>query len=152
MVVTIRWSTLLIFVSLTRLRIRSIRFLPFFGVYAIGALAQAKKASGFQTGALLRDRDWTFWTMTAWDSAESMRQYMTTGSHKKAMPHLMNWCDEASVAHWSQEQSSLPAWEEADSRMRESGRASKVRNPSSQHANLTYREPRTSGGTLFQRA
>ena len=46
--------------------------------------------------------------MTAWDSQESMRRYMTTGSHKKAMPKLMKWCDEASVAHWEQEGDALP--------------------------------------------
>ena len=79
------------FISLTRLRIRSIRFLPFFAIQTFMALRQAEKAAGFQIGALLPDRDRTYWTMTAWDSQESMRQYMTTGPHKKAMPHLMNW-------------------------------------------------------------
>ena len=141
----------MIFVSLTRLRIRSIRFLPFFAVYTLRALQQVKKAPGFQTGALLPDRDRTYWTMTAWDSEESMRQYMTTGSHKKAMPHLMQWCDEASVAHWTQEDSALPTWEEADRRMRETGRASKVLKPSPQHASLTYREPRTSRAASIDR-
>lgn len=140
------------FISLTRLRLRSIRFLPFFAIHTRETLRQVRKASGFQTGALLPDRDWTFWTMTAWDSPESMRAYMTVGPHKKAMPHLMNWCDEASVAHWDQEGSELPTWEEADRRMRASGRASKVRQPSSRHAGLTYREPRTSRAVPIHRA
>jgi hypothetical protein len=83
--------------------------------------------------------------MTAWDSQESMRGYMTTGPHKIAMPHLLNWCDEASLAHWEQPETSLPSWTEADKRMREEGRASKVRNPSPQHATLNYRAPRTTG-------
>src|ERR1700733_7105751 len=92
----------MIFVSLTRLRLRSFRFVPVFVLYMLRSLRQVKKATGFQHGALLADRRWTFWTMTAWDSHESMRQYMTTGSHKNAMPHLLYWCDEASVAHWNQ--------------------------------------------------
>jgi hypothetical protein len=58
----------------------------------------------------------------------------------------MQWCDEASVAHWEQEEGTLPSWEEADRRMRESGRASKVRYPSAEHASLNYQKPRTSGG------
>jgi hypothetical protein len=62
------------------------------------------------------------------------------------MPHLMHWCDEASVAHWEQEELTLPSWEEADRRMRESGRISKVTNPSLEHAGMNYRQPRTSGG------
>jgi len=138
---------LMTFVSLTRLRIRSIWYLPLFAIYAVRSVRQVKKAAGFQCGALLNDRAWTFWTMTAWDGLESMRRFMTTGAHKSAMPHLMHWCDEASVAHWEQEERALPSWEEADRRMREGGRASKVKYPSAGHAGLNYRKPRTSGGS-----
>jgi hypothetical protein len=134
------------FVSLTRLRIRSIRFLPRFILHTMGTLRQIRKAPGFQQGALLPDRGWTFWTLTAWDSQESMRRYMTSGPHKAAMPHLLDWCDEASVAHWDQPDATLPSWEEADRRMRAEGRPSKVRHPSPWHASLSYRAPRTTGG------
>lgn len=73
-----------------------------------------------------------------------MRQFMVSGSHKTAMPHLVEWCDEASVTHWTQPEAAVPSWEEADRRMRESGRSSKVRNPSPQHATTpTYSAPRT---------
>ncbi len=137
------------FVSLTRLRVRSIRFLPLFGFHAYRSLRQVKQAPGFQAGALLPDRGWTYWTMTAWDEAESMRRYMTSGAHKNAMLHLMHWCDEASVAHWEQEESTLPSWEDADRRMRESGRASKVKHPSPQHASLSFRKPRTRGSSII---
>ena len=84
--------------------------------------------------------------MTAWDSPESMRQFMTSGSHKQAMPHLLHWCNEASVAHWTQPEATLPSWIEADKRMRETGRISKVLHPSPQHATLTYTAPRTTRG------
>ncbi len=134
------------FVSLTRLRIRSIRFLPFFALHTTRSIRQVKRAPGFLTGALLLDRRFTFWTLTAWDSHESMRQYMLNGSHKTAMPHLLRWCDEASVAHWEQPETTLPTWLEADQRMRHTGRISKVRNPSPNHATLSYATPRTTGG------
>jgi hypothetical protein len=134
------------FVSLTRLRIRSIRFLPFFFIHAQRSITQIERSAGFQQGALLNDRSWTFWTITLWDSQDSMRRYMTEGSHKTAMPHLMKWCDEASVAHWEQPEITLPTWIEADKRMRETGRPSKVNHPSANHVNLTYREPRTTMG------
>jgi hypothetical protein len=137
------------FVSLTRLRIRSFRFLPLFGFHTFRSLLQVRKAPGFQTGALLTDRDWTFWTLTAWDSQESMRAFMTTGAHMRAMPHLLHWCDEASVAHWTQAETTLPSWTEADRKMRDGGRASKVLHPSPQHASLGYRTPRiTATGTI----
>jgi Domain of unknown function (DUF3291) len=140
----------MIFVSVTRLRIRSFRFVPQFALHAFRSRRQVARAAGFQGGALLADRDWTFWTMTAWASQESMRAYMTSGSHHKAMPHLLHWCDEASVAHWTQPEATLPAWTEADRRMRELGRPSKVRHPSPRHAGLTYRPPRTTSGGSFQ--
>ncbi len=80
--------------------------------------------------------------MTAWDSQESMRSFMTSGAHKAAMPRLLHWCDEASLVHWEQAQADLPSWAEVDQRMRSEGRPSKVRNPSPQHASLNYRAPR----------
>jgi heme-degrading monooxygenase HmoA len=130
------------FISVTRLRVRSVRFLPLFVLFTFRSLRQVKTAAGFQNGGLLADRDWTFWTMTAWDNQDSMMRYMTAGSHKEAMPRLLAWCDEASVVHWDQSETALPAWTEADQRMRANGHASKVRNPSPQHATLSYRTPR----------
>jgi hypothetical protein len=142
----------MVFVSLTRLRIRSIWFVPLFAIQTLRSMKQVRSASGFQTGAVLSDRSWTFWTMTAWDSQESMRAYMISGAHKAAMPHLLEWCDEASVVHWTQEESALPSWLEADRRMRESGRVSKVRKPSPHHADLSYRTPRTTAGGPIRRS
>src|SRR5271165_5459235 len=115
------------FISLTRLRIRSFRFLLSFALHTLRSSKQVKRAPGFLTGALLPDRSWTFWTMTAWENQESMRQYMVSGAHKTAMSHLQEWCDEASVAHWTQPEAALPSWEEADARMRKDGRPSKVK-------------------------
>lgn len=139
------------FVSVTRLRIRSVRFMPLFALDTLRSLRQVKRAAGFQEGSLLPDRRFTFWTMTAWDSGESMRRYMTAGAHKKTMPKLMEWCDEASVVHWEQEDAALPTWAEADRRMRTEGRVSKVRHPSAGHAGLRYEEPRLTGGGPIRR-
>jgi hypothetical protein len=119
--------------------------MPGFAVYAVRSNQQVKKAAGFLRGSLLPDRSRVYWTMTAWDSAESMRAFMLSGAHRQAMPKLLDWCDEASVAHWEQEGEELPTWEEADRRMRTSGRISKVRHPSAQHAGMEYAAPRTTG-------
>jgi hypothetical protein len=142
----------MVFVSLTRLRLRSFRFVPVFVIYMLRSLRQVKKANGFQHGALLADRRWTFWTMTAWDTQDSMRQFMTAGAHKAAMPHLLHWCDEASVAHWNQAETTLPPWPEADRRMRTDGRVTKVLNPSPQHATLSYDPPRTTSAATVRRS
>lgn len=92
------------------------------------------------------DRKWTFWTLTMWSSHDSMRAYMTTGDHKQAMPKLMEWCDQASVAHWFSDLDQLPSWQECDRRMRGEGRISKVRNPAPGHADMTFAAPRTTAG------
>ena len=76
-----------------------------------------------------------------------MRNYMASGAHKKAMPYLQHWCDEASVAHWKQVDTAVPTWGEADQRMRQSGRPSKVHHPSPHHATLQYRIPRNKAAT-----
>ena len=137
------------FISVTRLRIRSIRFLPEFALLTLRSRAQARRATGFRGGALLADRAWTFWTMTAWDGQESMRRYVAVGPHRVAMPRLLDWCDEASIVHWTQADDMLPTWTEADRRMRQDGRPSKVRNPSPHHATLDYLAPRTSGSATI---
>jgi hypothetical protein len=142
----------MIFVSLTRVRVRSFRFVPIFILHTFRSARQVKKAPGFQRGALLADRSWTFWTMTAWDTHESMRQFMKTGSHSRAMPHLLDWCDEACVADWSQPETTLPSWTEADKRMREGGRVSKVRDPGPDHATLSFRTPRTTATATIRRS
>ena len=118
--------------------------MPRFVLLTLQSLKQAKDASGFRAGSLLADRKLTSWAMTAWDDHAAMRKYMTAGSHKVAMPLLLQWCDEASVVHWDREDGSLPSWQVAAERMR-GGRASKDRNPSPDHADLNYRDPRFGG-------
>lgn len=131
------------FVSITRLRIRSLRFMPQFLVHTMRTGRQTKRADGFLDGSLLADRKRTYWTVTLWRDQGAMRAYMTSGAHLKAMPKLLDWCDEASVVHWTQDDPIAPDWLEADRRMRTEGRPSKVRNPSPNHRDLAYDPPRT---------
>jgi heme-degrading monooxygenase HmoA len=134
------------FVSVTRLRVRSWRFLPAFFLHARRTSRQASAAPGFRAGSLLPDRRWTFWTLTLWDRPEDMRAYIKAGDHKKAMPRLTHWCDEASIVHWEQPDLTLPSWPEADARMRREGRPSKVRNPTAEHLAIAFPRPRPGPG------
>lgn len=131
----------MVFVSVTRLRLRRLRLLPAMLLHARRSRHQVRLAPGFRGGGVMIDRVLTFWTLTAWDDEASMRGYMTSGPHRAAMPRLLDWCDEASVAHWSQAEPEPPTWEEADRQMRAQGRASRVRHPSPAHAGLAYRAP-----------
>lgn len=129
-------------VSVTRLRVRSWRFLPEFLFYAYKSSQQARHAPGFLGGALVNDRNRTFWTMTVWDDEAAMRAYRATDWHKRVMPKLTNWCDEASVVHWSEEYARVPSLEEAYQRMQREGRPSRVNFPSSKHDAMSFSPPR----------
>jgi len=116
-------------VSVTRLRVRSWRFLPQFLFHAARSAWQVRKASGVQSATLLRE-DWrTYWTRTIWTDEAAIRRFMISGNHRVAMPTLLYICDEASVGRWNQDDSTLPSWVEVHRRMQQEGRPSKVNNP-----------------------
>jgi hypothetical protein len=120
-------------ISVTRLRLRSIRFFPAFLWHSIRSQNQAKRAPGNRAMAL-RFHKGAFWTLTVWDTLEDTRAYMIAGAHREAMPRLLHWCDEASLAHWQDTADTLPSWDEAERRLATEGRLSKVKFPSSAQA------------------
>src|ERR1700689_5607040 len=115
------------FVSLTRLRVRSWRYLPAFFIQAFRSAQQAKSAQGSLVVTVLRDAHNTFWTRTVWNSEQAMKAYMLSGVHRQVMRRLPQWCDEAAVAHWTQESPQPPSWEEAHQSLQQIGRPSKVK-------------------------
>ncbi len=117
-------------IAVTRLRVRSIRFLAPFAYSAWRCLRQAKHAPGNLGVKLRKAEGFAFWTLTAWQDEGAMKAYRVTSPHRSAMPKLLEWCDEATVAHWSQESAELPDWDTAERRMADSGHLSKVNHPS----------------------
>lgn len=140
------------FISVTRLRVRSWRFLPAFLLDAIRSARQAKAAEGNLAVKLLRDAGNTWWTSTAWDSEASMRSFMRAKPHGPAMRKLLEWCDEAALVHWTQPEAGLPSWTEAHRRMQLEGRTSKVNHPSPAHTSGEIRAPIAgpNAGTVFK--
>ena len=130
------------FVSITRLRVRSWLYLPGFLLYSFKSARQAKNLPDNLATALLRDRRNTYWTITVWTSDAAMKSFMLSGPHREAMRKLPIWCDEASVAHWTQDSAEPPTWIEAHARLRSEGRKSKVNHPSAAHTALQFPEPR----------
>ncbi len=123
-------------VSITRLRLRAWRFAPGFLLDAVRSQNQARRAPGVLDVAVQNDARRTFWTRTVWTDEAAMRDYVLSGPHRRVMPRLMDWCDEASVVHWTQDSVAPPSWDEAWRRMQEDGRASRVRHPSPDHVNF----------------
>ncbi|MGC1687183.1 MAG: antibiotic biosynthesis monooxygenase [Candidatus Acidiferrales bacterium] len=117
-------------ISVTRLRVRSVIYLPQFLWDTFKSMRQVERSAGFLGGRLLVNPGKVFWTMTVWKDEAAMSAYRGSGAHRTAMPKLLNWCDEAALVHWTQESSEIPDWREARQRMADGGRVSKVYHPS----------------------
>lgn len=130
------------FVSITRLRLRSWRFVPGLIWYALLSRRQARSASGNLRALTLREANNTFWTCTVWRDEAAMRAFMVSGAHRRAMRVLPDWCDEASVAHWQQDSAEPPSWSDVHRRMQSEGRRSKVRYPSPAQERFEIPPPR----------
>jgi len=133
-------------VSVTRFRLRSLRFLPFFMLHANRTIAQIRKADGFVAGAVQRDAELAFWTLTVWRDEHAMRAFGASGAHRKAIPHLADWADEASVGHWTQRGSDLPEWPEAVRRLREEGHPLTLRYSAANRTDKRFAEPKMAYG------
>ncbi len=128
--------------SATRLRVRSVRFLPSFLWRTFQSQRQVERAPGFLGGRLLIDSGLTFWTLTAWQSEETMRGFRGAGAHARVMPRLAEWCNEAAYVHWIQPGESIPTWEDAYERLLAEGRLSRVLHPSKAHSDRQFARPR----------
>ncbi len=58
---------------------------------------------------------------------------------------LLNWCDEAALVHWVEENDREPDWYEAHRRIQQEGRRSKVRFPSPAHEKYEIPRPARRG-------
>ena len=133
-------------ISVTRFRSRSLVFLPLFALHTNGAIGQARRADGLLSGAVQRQTDGSFWTLSVWRDETAMHAYVASGAHRLAMPHLRDWAVEASVVRWVADSPALPTWDEAARRMHDAGRASKLRHPGPDHAARTYPDADAASG------
>jgi heme-degrading monooxygenase HmoA len=131
-----------LFVSVTRLRVRSFWDLPAFVWMTFRTQRQTAGAAGFLGGKLLVDKRRTFWTLTAWQNEKTMKAFRGSGPHAMAMPKLVEWCDEAAYTHWTTTENSLPEWPQAHEILVKEGRLSRVARPSQDHTARHFPEPR----------
>ncbi len=131
----------MIFVSATRLRLKSFIYLPQFMLANEASVKQLVKTPGFKSGLELIDKRLTFWTVTAWENVEVMKVFRNSEPHRKAMQKLPKWCNEASYAHWMQEDEAFPDWQTIHAKIIEEGKITKVRNPSPHHLLKDYPAP-----------
>src|SRR5262249_31015517 len=97
------------FVSVTRLRVRSIWFVLPFVLASRRSRQQLRRSPGFIEGRLTIEFPMAFWTMSIWRSHDDMRGFRNAPPHLDAMRRLPRWCDEASYVHWEQRDTELPS-------------------------------------------
>jgi|GEM_PF-333026 len=124
---------LMVFISATRLHLRTRLYLPLFLWRVFLTQRQTSKIPGFLGGKLLTDANAVYWTLTVWEEAAAMKHLRDAGAHKRAMSYLQKWVDESAVVHWYQDSSEIPSFAEVHQRMLEDGRFSRLKNPSVQH-------------------
>ena len=117
-------------VSVTRLRLRSVRYLLPFMWWAFRSQKQATSNAGCLAIDARKTRGLTFWTRSVWRDEAALKAYMVGAPHRKAMPKLYGWCDEAAIGRWHAESATLPGWEEVEQRIVTDGRLSRVKAPS----------------------
>jgi hypothetical protein len=131
----------MVLISVTRLHVKSPRYLPAFMWHNALSIWQIINTPGFKGGKLFRDARGGFWTMTAWADKSAMQHYRNSGAHRKVMPLLQKWCDEAAVVHWEQANSSLPDAVEAHHRMVGEGHFTRLSDSSVAHLERKIPQP-----------
>jgi len=117
--------------------------LPAFLLGSLRSAREAKNASGNLAVAVLSDANLTFWTRTLWTDERSMRAFMLAPAHRRVMPKLPQWCDEAAVTRWLQDSPEPPSWQEVHRRLQQEGRTSKVDHPSAAQLRFEIPPPKT---------
>jgi hypothetical protein len=130
----------MVFISITRLRVKSVYYLLPFMLANESSVKQLHKTKGFLGGSELIDKGRTYWTVTLWRDDADMKVFRSSAAHRKAMQKLPVWCDEASYLHWMQDECKQPDWKTIAQKMLAEGKISKVRNPSVNQVSMAYPE------------
>jgi hypothetical protein len=128
-------------IAVTRLRLRDHALLNDFFTAAVAALEQAKKSAGHLGSDALADANDAWWTVTAWAQRDPMRAFVDAQPHLGTMPHLDEWCDEATFVDWEQDSADLPDWQSCYQRLIAGGQVATLSHPSPEHATRAFPPP-----------
>ena len=126
------------FVSVTRLRVKSLLYLIPFMRANEASVKELKGSIGLLKGKELIDKKLTFWTVTLWENEDAMKKFRGSPAHRNAMQQLPRWCDEASYHHWIQEGNEFSDWNMISEKLFTEGKLSKVRKPSNAQINNQF--------------
>jgi hypothetical protein len=129
------------FISVTRLRIRKLRYVPAFLVYSLLSVIQARRTKDNLRTSITRESGLIFWTISVWRDESAMREFRNRGAHQRAMPKLRDWCDEATYVHWLQESTEPPDLATSFAHLVRDGIVSRVKHPSPDHEARAFSPP-----------
>ncbi|WP_160724766.1 DUF3291 domain-containing protein [Bacillus sp. USDA818B3_A] len=99
------------FISVTRMHLKSPTKLPIFFWHAFKSIVQSKKSEGLLYSSTNKEDFLTYWTLTAWESEANMRNYRNKSNHLKAMKKGKHMADQLDYIHWEGEK--VPTWPDA---------------------------------------
>jgi hypothetical protein len=117
-------------ISVTRLRLRSVLFLPSFLWYTRRSVQQAQRTPGNLGVRIRRTKGLVFWTLAMWRDNQAIRAFVPASPHREAVRNLPHWCDEAAFADWEQDKTDWPSWEIAQEKLATTARLVSVLYPS----------------------
>lgn len=117
-------------ISITRLHVRSWRFLPDLVLHSARITRQTRVAPGNLGMETLRESGMTFWIKSAWRDEASLSAFRNASAWKALMQQLERLCDEAATLQWEQETPRMPFWEDIGRRMQREGQLIPVKHPS----------------------
>jgi heme-degrading monooxygenase HmoA len=99
----------------TELHVRSFWNFFEFASLSFRSMKQAKKSEG-NIHASARNKNWKIgYTLTVWESRETMLEFRNTGAHKKAMTKIRKVSKQYKTLVW--EGDTIPTWDEAKFRL-----------------------------------
>jgi hypothetical protein len=102
---------------------------------------QASRSPGNFGSDFLADADQVYWTVTAQESRKALDTFVTAEPHRCVMARIDEWCEEASVVDWNQENAELPSRQEGYWRLIATGRQTRLSDPTDALATPTFPAP-----------
>lgn len=130
------------YLSMTRLKLKSARYVIPFLVYNERVVKQIRTSEGFLKGKLLATPTLSMWTTTLWASQEALKAFYLNGTHRIAMAKLNEWSSEAASAHQQVDINELPSWGYISTQLCKIGHFTALKEPSLEHEHRTILSPR----------
>ncbi len=135
--------------SVTRLKLKSPRYLPAFLINTERIAREIRTSEGFLQGQLMGTFNLSMWTMTLWNSEATLKKFYLSGTHQKIMGKLSEWSSEAASVHMEVNNHQLLIWNDVIAEICRTGYFATLQEPSLDHRNRIIQKPNLILKTIF---